>query len=428
MEINKMIQQGIIELKALTGRKEENLVDIISEIKRLKKIAVFFGNCQIEFLENQIYKMSSFKDDYVIIRMPAVHLMGEEEKKHGLNNDLLKAVDLFIYQEVHDVQKYGELITENITRCLSDTCIKLCIPNCFFKGYHPQMIKNERNTMLHPKYNEGGIVPYGDSVLQECFEANMDIDALEMYMYSDDCISKSMINDNLAFTFRELKRREQVCDITISDFIESNYKEKYLFYSPSHPANIVLHELGKRILDKLGYNTKDFIYSENQAENNKFEVLIYPVVKKTLGLSFDKETFYFCSSLCQHRDTLLGYALKYRKYCFPELRINGIGYPPLDMTYNIKIDTNYVEERLSSCMTYINGTVHLALYLTALKEIPNVTIVYIPKEIAPKKTYLTAASGLKASSPVQILSNGEIRLNKTGNMDSIIMIDTMWHV
>lgn len=427
MDIKEIIQDGSVELKKI-DKDGEVLLSIVSEIKKSRKIALFWGNCQIDFLENEILQLEAFKNEYVIVRNSSVDLLSEKERREGFHIDLLNEVDLFIYQDLHDVKKYGELISTKIIQHLNKKCKKLCIPNCFFQGYHPQVIKNDRNTLFHSKYNEAGVVPYGDSILQQCFDANMDIGALEMYLYSDDCLSESKINENLIVAFEELNRRELGCDVIISDYIKANYLEKYLFYTPSHPANIVLNELARRILNKLGYDTKEFIYKENEKENNCFEVLIYPIVKKILGLKFDKEIFYFCRTLWPYRDTLLGYALKYRKYCFPELGTERIGNRSVDMTYNIKLNTDCVKERLASCMTYYNGTVHLALYLTALKAVPNAVIACIEDSLAPKKSYLTTAYSVKDNYPIHILANGEIKMNKPDDKQCVIMIDTIWHI
>lgn len=402
-----------------------NISDLKSNIN--KKIAVFFGNFQMEFLETAILTYEKFCNEYIVIRMPDVNLYNDEEKRMGLNKAFLENIDLFVYQEAQDEVKYGKMITDNIKRDLNDDCILVCVPNVVFKGYHPQVIKNLRNVMLNSKYNEGGIVPYGDSILEQCFESNMNVDVLEEYLYSNSCISEEMILDNLKDSFIQLKQCEDKCDVIISDYIENNYRKSYLFYSPLCPTNIVLHELAKRILIKLGYEVKNFEFTNNMLENDKFELLIYPVVADVLGLEFIKETFYFCKTLWPHRDTLFGYAIKYRKYCFPELTEQDLYKNTYVLSYGICFEEEYVEPRLNSVLTRNGNTIHLSLYLTAKKPINNDVILTIPQEVSPKRTYIAFACGINKNYPLQILNNGYIKLNKTDN-EQIVMIDTMWHI
>lgn len=49
----------------------------------------------------------------------------------------------------------------------------------------------------------------------------------------------------------KLRRRENKCDIRISDYIEKNYKDKQLFYDPNHPVNELIYEKGRRIMKIL---------------------------------------------------------------------------------------------------------------------------------------------------------------------------------
>jgi hypothetical protein len=81
--------------------------------------------------------------------------------------------------------------------------------------------------------------------------------------------------------------RESECDIKISDFILENYKEKQLFYDPSHPTETLLCEMGKRVLTKIGCRCLRPMYLEPIL--NDTELFIYECVNEALGLKFTQE-------------------------------------------------------------------------------------------------------------------------------------------
>lgn len=405
-------------------KDEREIAQLFSKLKENgKKIALLFGNCQIKFIEDIILNSPEFSEEYTIIRVRPVFVYNEEEKQAGLNKQLLKATDLFIHQNVYDEVKWGNLVTSNIIRNLNGSCRKVSIPNVYFKGYHPQVISNKRNVMIGSIYNFGGIAPYGDSILDKKFNESISVNELEEYLYSDICISESDINENLNNTFIELKRREEELDISISDYIEENFRTKYLFYTPSHPTNEVLHELVKRILNKIGIKS-DFPIPRLE-ENDRFEVPIYPKVYKTLGCSFEKETYYFCQSLCDHRDTMLGWALKYKYYCYPELEkaSNTI----INLSDLVEIKDSYLEKRGAVVMTYCGGMVNLSCYLTVKRGIPNLPVITIPKGYAPKYDFIVTGCGSNTMCPVQVCKNGTIKINKAVLDSNVLMLNATWH-
>lgn len=62
------------------------------------------------------------------------------------------------------------------------------------------------------------------------------------------------IFQNFRRQIEKLRKREEKCDIKISDYIENNYREKQLFYDPNHPTNKVIYEKGRQIMSVLDLN------------------------------------------------------------------------------------------------------------------------------------------------------------------------------
>lgn len=63
---------------------------------------------------------------------------------------------------------------------------------------------------------------------------------------------------NAENSIHELYLREKYCDIKITDFIEENYKEEQLFYSPNHPNERLINEYVNRMIEYLGYKRRRF--------------------------------------------------------------------------------------------------------------------------------------------------------------------------
>jgi hypothetical protein len=91
--------------------------------------------------------------------------------------------------------------------------------------------------------------------------------------YSKEEIEKN-INDSLA----QLREKETMTTITISDYIEKNMFGKKLFHVFNHPSNEVIFELFNRILEAMG---EDFL-TENEKKIFNREMLSqveYPIYK-----------------------------------------------------------------------------------------------------------------------------------------------------
>jgi hypothetical protein len=75
---------------------------------------------------------------------------------------------------------------------------------------------------------------------------------MERMLRNPDYYSKSFISQNAEESLNELEKRESECDITISDFIKSNWIDQKLFHTINHPSNNLLIEMANRILKIIG--------------------------------------------------------------------------------------------------------------------------------------------------------------------------------
>jgi hypothetical protein len=64
----------------------------------------------------------------------------------------------------------------------------------------------------------------------------------------------------------ELRAKESVCDVSISDFLSSFEDRERLFFTFNHPTQLVLTEMARRIFSKLGLTPKNLNSNTPQVE------------------------------------------------------------------------------------------------------------------------------------------------------------------
>lgn len=304
-------------LKRIAMMTRCGISDFIKEIKTVdkRKILVCYGNCQIDNLVSLILTSEKLREIYLILYFPPVQSVDEEECKNGFPDTVIREIDLFIYQDVSRENKFSaRLASIELIEKLREDAIRICIPNVYWTGYFPQFCANKYNPQLQGI--RGGLFPYGDKNIHRLWREH-DADEIVFILSQEDFYSKEEVMANAELSLQELRNREAVCDIKISDFIEAEYKEHYLFYTTNHPTNYLLKELVIRIFDHLLMKISD-IHEEIAEENDSREIAIYPSVKKYLGLRFKKETFCWLTLIKNESLTFQDYVIDYIKYCKSE--------------------------------------------------------------------------------------------------------------
>ena len=422
-----------IEYKLICSKTFEEIEEILQTSK--KKLALLYGNCQIVYLTNYLVETTSFLERYImVVNMPAVQSL-DMERKTGISPALLKSLDLFIYQKVGGGGRhpYGEnLTTSVITKQLNPSCVQLMIPNLYFKGYFPQDIKNKRNVLVGSKWHLNGVIPYGDFVLETFFARKRTDSELEHHLLNEHLFLKEYVIWRAKNSLDELKKREEVCDIRMSDYIEENYKTQILFHTPNHPADILTFELLKRILQKLQM-LPDVTYKK-LIQNDKLEMLIYPSVQSHLGLQVEKTDFYMCRGLKAAPENILNYARSYGYFCFLEFEknINMQYEESVELYSTVAFNTDLVQSRATGTFTILQGSVHFSIYLDILTDVKNEAILFIPKEYAPLNSYYATGmvfsnGGAHSGCIVKIENNGTIRCN-VNQGKCVMALDTSWSI
>lgn len=243
------------------------------------KNCLLYGNCQIEPLQDLLKSNINFANNYHFIDLDPVHLLttrnvGDLEAK-------IAKTDLFIYQLVSDdyqgIEQFG---TNYLCANLPSEAKSIAIPGAYFTGYHPATINlkdGEGNKITEP-------CDYHDVNLLYLFDLGKTVtETIDLIQQADFYQSEYVLN-NLDITLNELRRREEDLDISISDFIEQNYRQAKLFHTINHPGVGVLTYLANRILESLELATEPNLPQSEVLNFTAFP--IYPSVAKALKLDF----------------------------------------------------------------------------------------------------------------------------------------------
>jgi len=219
---------------------------------------VFYTNCQNRGLSYFIRKYikeieTKHIENYRLIK-----------DKRQIPIDILKQADIFIYQPIdkkHGIYSTDTSVENNIMSFLSPNCKTISFPYI----YNPSLW-----VLLPPAHIDGYI---GSYLHMDKYVNREPIEKLKIKGYSLDEVlqmySKGLIDFDYENRFVKsieiLKKKEELCDVKVSDFIEKNIKKHKLFFTQNHPTTCVFIHCVNQILYILGYDYKfdEFSYPEN---------------------------------------------------------------------------------------------------------------------------------------------------------------------
>ncbi len=304
--LNDAIPYQFIHCKSLEYRMLQTISDrvgflsLLRQLKGHRKLAVIHGNCQVSILRELLLLFPSFSKEYFFIEIPAVFEYNASEEKRNLWDILLAhdefwgQIDLFLCQKVNSSNRFcPALASGHLIKKLSPDCQVVMILNIYFDGYFPQQIRTKNSIMK--EIHQSGLFPYGDVFIDELIKKGLsDKDILDL-IQDESFITPEFAEMTANQSLTELKDREKEVDVQISDYIESGYKKKQLFYSPNHPANTVLIEYAGRIIRYLGLTdceiTEDIAYIEAGCLKGQ-DTPVYPSVIKALNMKKYDQLYY----------------------------------------------------------------------------------------------------------------------------------------
>ena len=263
---------------------EKEAIELVTEVMQRthKKCTILYGNCQMRPLSSCLRHNRSFNRDYLIIKIPPFFEYNSPKEKELFEEGFWNLCDLLISQRVKNENKISpRLSTECVEKRLRKDAQIIWIPNIYFNGYFPQLCANGHNVYLND--GDEGLFPIGDKYIDTLEEDGLSTQEILERISNPNFFNSEEIIGRCEHSLKELKKREELCSILMSDYVEENYKKWQLFYSPNHPINKVIYEESRRILEQLGYkNTtiEQFDLKPLVGMDNP----IYPSVVKILGL------------------------------------------------------------------------------------------------------------------------------------------------
>lgn len=244
-------------------------------INRDKKICILYGNCQCDGLQKFLI-YSKFYNIYDTYYFPNWRMIENEEL---FPVQLMKIADLIIYQpltEIHGCYSTDINSPKSFFKLLKADCIKISFPRIHNNALFPIFKKHKCKNIF---YGGDDSIDINDKL----------VNILEKYKTNklDFNFEKRWIS-NIEIS----RKREEMCDIKIIDFIISNVSKYKLFLTQDHPTSIVFNEVARQICVKLGleYNCslnlvmndnivdlKDSVYDrpQNQYPISRYSIKFY---------------------------------------------------------------------------------------------------------------------------------------------------------
>ena len=409
------------ELYEMAKRGGYTVFDYIFVISLFKKITCVYGNQQSKRLAMMLGDSPLGKENIILYISSEKKINFENETE--LNSGSVELFSHFLYQTEYNIFNTIDKIKNDLNR----DCISLSFPNLFFSGYFPQLTSNSNNVLLKSAYNEKGIVPFGDIIIQNMIEDGLTDDEIFESAMDLNLYDTAFVHHVLSESISKMYNDEDGSNIKIADYVRNNYKEECLFNSPDSPSNTLLLELCKKIITTLGHSDK--YETRAYEEDNNFEMIIYPSVKTHLGLKFTKDKYHLCKNYDPVPIGKIGYIRQYRLFCYPETIKKVYSEMSRDISSEIKMDKTYLTMRKPSLMTISGSTVHLSLYLNMLTDLKDVRVMSIPERYAPPSSCILLAFIINGPHrPLELTTKGELIFNITTGKKETLIVNATWNI
>lgn len=295
--------------------------DIGEELRKLKettgkKILIFYGNCQTGTLNSLALTSKKIGDKFFIMVIPPVQNLSCNEREQGIPDEVLDNLDVLFYQHVNYANWFSKKLgTDTILQRINRwSQVKICIPNVYYSGTFPQMTCNRYQPTNVGDYAVGAGPFPGDGNIEKMW-VNMSAKEIAEKLLDENFYNHEEVRSKADLSMDELRKREEICDVVISDYIQENLTQERLFFIPNHPRVKVILELMKRAFSKLGIDVDD-VNAKEVAEPDIQVIPIYPSIRKALYLEHVDDICYE-PSLPEKPSDMRQYVSAYIKYCKP---------------------------------------------------------------------------------------------------------------
>ena len=286
-------EQGIVLLKRLDrlhGTAFEWIAVMLAFLLKLpppdfpvsqKPKIVIVGNCQAHPLMLGLRQKLSETEIYFC---PSVHLATTDDVAN-LHSELANANALIMHRVQPGYRDNIGLDSPSLRALLPKTSRSFVLPNLHYEGYFPwTTYAQDPDGRLPALEVESPLGAYHDFLAMAAAEEGLEGSQLLEY----PCTTRlaDLLLEAHEQSLNELSKRESDCDVVISDWIASNFRNIPLAHTMNHPTQATLNQLLRRLLGKLNSTPSIGPELSNNIEYlGELSLPIHPWVRQSLRLS-----------------------------------------------------------------------------------------------------------------------------------------------
>ena len=251
---------------------------------------LFYGNCQIGAISDIIKKtVQNYSTTLILCWIENIDKNYFTEK--------IKEADIIITQPINPNYRNADYLdTEFILKNAKSEAKIIIVPSLYFNFYYFDLtyktLNNSELLRIPSDYHYNAIINNYDLNNNSIFNQINDVNLK----------SKEELQNIALASIKELEKRENEmmsynnlhkCDIiSVSNYINNNYKNTLLFYSMNHPTKYLFHFIAKKIIKILDIDDLNN-YNIDPLESNERGIL-YKCIQNVVNFDITKHAPRLC--------------------------------------------------------------------------------------------------------------------------------------
>lgn len=212
-------------------------------LKGNRKIVTFYSDCHNVVYADILRHSRAMKEKCIVLGCNDIRSLKNRYPKYVSSQNVWRHADVFIYTPGIPARENIPTIDEILT-WLPENVQIIRVTNAAFRGYYPQHT-------ARPVFPYGRFV-WGDKNLNRMLQAGKTDETAVLAMERQDYFTSEQVLDNWNLSLKMLRLHERECDIGVADYIEEHGRERILYWSTTHPKNVVLLHACKKMFARLG--------------------------------------------------------------------------------------------------------------------------------------------------------------------------------
>jgi hypothetical protein len=206
---------------------------------------VIVGNCQATALEMMLSTNAEFTSRFELVSFPPVHEF-PDARIPELHQAVADAA-VVIPQRIDDGYRDGIGLGTNTLTEIARTESVVRWPSVYWAGYFPDLfyLRDANGSLVLDGPSE-----YHDRAILQAYSDGLDVAATCLLLEDPERPSEARAWAERATA--ELSLRGQDCEVQVTSFIASRFREELLFYTMNHPTNRLLAFIAQQITELIG--------------------------------------------------------------------------------------------------------------------------------------------------------------------------------